>query len=55
MPMRMFLILGVVTPRVRRLGFHHNGYTAPARCATSAGECSTGACVMRPHSAHDPS
>jgi hypothetical protein len=28
--MRTFLILAVVTPSLRRLGFHHNGYTAPA-------------------------
>jgi len=36
--MRTFLILGVVTPSVRRLGFHHNGCTAPARCAEELAE-----------------
>jgi hypothetical protein len=54
--MRTFLILGVVTASLQRLGFHHNGYTAPARWdRTSDGGCSTGVSVMRPHSAHDPS
>jgi DNA-binding CsgD family transcriptional regulator len=37
MPMRMFLILGVVTAGLQRLGFHHNGYTAAGRGGRTSG------------------